>query len=554
MPKTSNKKRCYDEDIFDCVFDDLSHTIEIKSSLDKAVYHEYDGDIVGFCKHKLGIELTDPQIEVALSVVKNSVTNCKAGHNLGKSNLAACLIFYWTLVKNGLVITTAPTLRQVKNVLWAESKRLFVKNSLPGTMLTLNYNVNDFCYASGFTGAKGNESGIAGVHYENLLAIIDEANGVEPSIDEGIQSMVSGASNRLLRISNPLVAFTPFYYACRDEGCITLRCFDHPNVSYMYEHIEGNRWPTLRPEIDELIVHYKNGKRAVLPIERWPESPLLKKPLIPSAISPAYIEKCRAYGDNSGLFLSRICGEFPVSSENPLFFEYLLESVIHKSHRTIDLSVYGIEMEWDEFIRKYKQFTSCKVLGVDVVESVDPHSISEWYDYLNTRTYNIPVVGDHQDIQRLEDYIVENYPADEGWILYIDGIGVGSKLPGDLQNKGYIVEFVCWGESATQEHDDFNYRNLKTQHIYNGSNALKDEKVLSYGIEDVEDLFEEFLAHTYKMIEEKTIGIIAKKDVKKMIGRSPNSFDSWILGLNGVIEHSIYDSFHERIVNMKGVR
>lgn len=546
-------KRHYDDDIFENIFDALSYTIEIKSNLDKAIYHEYDGDIIGFCKYKLGVTLTEPQIIVANSVLQNSVTNCKAGHAVGKTCLAACLMFYWCLVKNGLVITTAPTLRQVKNVLWAEARRIFNKNSLPGTMLTLDYKVNDFCYSNGFTGAKGNESGIAGVHYENLLAIIDEANGVDASIDEGVQSMVSGANNRLLRISNPLISYTSFYYACKSEGDITLSCFDHPNVSWMYETLPGNRWPTMKPDIEKLIVTYKSGKKAIIPIEKWPDSPLLQKPVVPGAISAGYIEKCRSYGDNSNIFLSRICGEFPVSSENPLFFEYLLESYIHKSRRDIDLNDYGVNLDWDTFIDRYKRFTNCKVLGIDVGESIDAHSISEWYDYLNVRTYNIPVVGDHQDIQRLEDHILENYPASEGWILYIDGIGVGSKLPGDLMNKGYITEFVSWGESATQENDEFNYRNLKTQHIYNASNALKNGDVLCYGIDNIEQLFEEFLAHTYKIIEEKTIGIIAKKDVKKMIGRSPNGFDSWVLGLNGVLEHSVYSNIDERISNMKGI-
>ena len=83
-----------------------------------------------FFKKVLKIKtLTCDQKKIALSVLKNRFTAVKAAHSVGKTFIEACIAIWFLMThRDSIVITTAPTERQVRDLLWSEINNL-IRNS-----------------------------------------------------------------------------------------------------------------------------------------------------------------------------------------------------------------------------------------------------------------------------------------------------------------------------------------------------------------------------------------------------------------------------------------
>ncbi len=86
----------------------------------------FHDDPLGYCHHILQVTLTPDQERIARSLVQHPFkTLVRAGHNVGKSFVAACLVNWWYDTRRpGICLTTAPTERQVHDILWKEVRRL----------------------------------------------------------------------------------------------------------------------------------------------------------------------------------------------------------------------------------------------------------------------------------------------------------------------------------------------------------------------------------------------------------------------------------------------
>jgi hypothetical protein len=69
----------------------------------------------------LGGDFWEKQEEIALSVRDNRYTTVRACHDVGKTYVASRLaLWYLYSHPQSIVVTTAPTMRQVENLLWRE--------------------------------------------------------------------------------------------------------------------------------------------------------------------------------------------------------------------------------------------------------------------------------------------------------------------------------------------------------------------------------------------------------------------------------------------------
>src|SRR3954466_14283172 len=86
----------------------------------------YQHDPAGYCRDVLRVRLTPTQEEIASLLARPPFkVLVKAAHNVGKSFLAACMVNWWfDSFSPGVCLTTAPTDRQVKDILWKEVRRL----------------------------------------------------------------------------------------------------------------------------------------------------------------------------------------------------------------------------------------------------------------------------------------------------------------------------------------------------------------------------------------------------------------------------------------------
>src|ERR1700730_14792706 len=84
-------------------------------------------DPVRFATHILGANLWQREVEILRSIQHHRRTAIKACHGVGKTFALAHAALWWVVrYHDGIVLTTAPTLRQVETQLWAELHRIAV--------------------------------------------------------------------------------------------------------------------------------------------------------------------------------------------------------------------------------------------------------------------------------------------------------------------------------------------------------------------------------------------------------------------------------------------
>lgn len=158
------------------------------------------------------------QIRIIESVRNNRITTVRSCHGIGKSWIAARTAAWFLMAyPNLVVVTTAPTGRQVKEILWREF-RVGAKKAeykFPGKSLTTQHEISEKWYAIGVS-AK-DPGNIQGFHAEHILVIVDEAAGVEEPIFEAVNALVTSANGRVLYIGNPTSIGGTFYESHRSH-------------------------------------------------------------------------------------------------------------------------------------------------------------------------------------------------------------------------------------------------------------------------------------------------------------------------------------------------
>jgi hypothetical protein len=183
--------------------------------------------------------------EMFQSVMTNRKTAVQAGHAMSKDWTAGMLVITWLLMHWGKakVIVTAPTNRQVKDILFKEIavqyERLranfpeFKKEWL--TAQSLNFGPE--CFATGFTSDESEAIGkFHGIHSPNMLIIISEAQACHPAVFKQVRGLMTSPNSRLIELGNPMVEFGEFYEHCTD-----------PTKGYNVIHLPVSKSQTLLP-------------------------------------------------------------------------------------------------------------------------------------------------------------------------------------------------------------------------------------------------------------------------------------------------------------------
>ncbi|KKM92810.1 hypothetical protein LCGC14_1214850, partial [marine sediment metagenome] len=189
-----------------------------------------------------GPTLWDKQKEIMESVVTHKKTTVRAGHAVGKTFTIARVGLWWiSSEEDSILITTAPSGRQVKTLLWGEMRKGYFDSAQPlgGKMDLLQWKISDSWYALGFSTDK--PVNVGGFHGKRAMVIVDEASGMNDDIMDGLDAAVSGAECRLVYTGNPLKAFGRFHESFKDPAFnkITISCLDHPNVIQRKEIYPG---------------------------------------------------------------------------------------------------------------------------------------------------------------------------------------------------------------------------------------------------------------------------------------------------------------------------
>lgn len=222
----------------------------------------------------LGLSLTPDQVEGIRLIAENDRVSIKSGHGVGKTNLmAAAVLWFKYSFQPSVVLTTAPTERQVRHLLWREIRGLHGKSRqrLECTKLnTMQLELDPKSYALGFSTNEATQ--IQGFHSPHILVIIDEANGYPEELYTSIEGLLSGGERKIfVQIGNPVVPAGTFFnsFSDIDTKTLTISCLNHPNV-------------------------------------------LTGKNIIPGAVTLEWVEKqARTWGKDSSFWDSRVIGVFP---------------------------------------------------------------------------------------------------------------------------------------------------------------------------------------------------------------------------------------------------
>lgn len=204
--------------------------------LEFAAYRERP---VGFATHVLKQRWTPAQQNIArLLMTPPHRVLVAASHNCGKTHLSAGVVLWWHLTRSpAIIITTAPKLEQVRDLLWKEIRRQgrgLV--SFPGPrMCRLERDEEDF--AVGTTARTG--TAFQGHHGPHNLLVFDEATGVANEFWEVAETMFQLETHGWLCIFNPTDTSTAAYQQWNARNAagdylwhrVTMSATDHPNIA-----------------------------------------------------------------------------------------------------------------------------------------------------------------------------------------------------------------------------------------------------------------------------------------------------------------------------------
>ena len=426
-------------------------------------------DPLFFSEHVLGGEQPwARQREIMLSVRDHARTAVPAGFAVGKTWTAARVVLWFLFsFPYSLVITTAPTWRQVETVLWSEIRRQHRLSRMPlgGTVLQTQLRLADEWFALGLS--TDEPARFQGFHSEHLLLVFDEASGVSREVWDAAEGQMAGAHARWLAIGNPIAPSGPFYDACCSELWRTLpiSCLDTPNVS------------TGRLVYPKLVT------------AQWVE------------------ERRQEWQENSPLFESRVLGRFPASGEHGLIpLSWILAA--HERRTTT-----GTEAK-------------LRCVGVDVARSGEDATV-----LLLRGGSAIIEVEEHRGLSTMETVgrtilFVERHQVP--WeSVFIDVIGIGAGVVDRLKEQGRYVRGINFGARAR---DRKRYANLRAECYWRVREALQPDGEgplvipSRYG-----RLAAELTAIEWEVTSAGKILIEPKENVKARLGRSPDQADALAL-------------------------
>jgi len=239
-----------------------------------------------FLEQILGFTPWSKQLEIVESVRDNPRTAVRSANGVGKTAIAARTVL-WFLAAHprSVVVTTAPTWKQVETQLWREmavafeSGREFFQILGQPEIFKTDLTIAPNWYATGISTEKPER--FSGFHSAHILLVVDEASGVADDIFEAAEGFLTSKNARVLLISNPTRLSGEFYRAFHRDASLWNRIQvgieDSPNFS-------GEKVP------DEV------------------------KLSLPDTNYPALME--RKYGKESALYAIRVQGEFPRSQDD----------------------------------------------------------------------------------------------------------------------------------------------------------------------------------------------------------------------------------------------
>ena len=456
---------------------------ELGAQAIKASFREKLQDPEYFTKTILNKTLWPIQAEILKSVRDNPRTAVRSCHGIGKTFTAAmCILWFLYTHPKAIVLSTAPTWRQVEKLIWKEIRSAYREAVIPlgGNLLPKTpelHLIHDEWYAAGLSTNEPDR--FQGFHEEHILVIVDEAAGVNLEIYEAIEGILTSSGARLLLIGNPTAIGTPFYDAFTKPGYQTFHvsAYDTPNFTaygITPDDIASDTW---------------QAKMQGVPY--------------PRLITPQWVsDRYKAWGESSAPYQVRVLGNFPQQGEDTLIPLLWIELAMERWEDTPDGSPVQI--------------------GVDVAA------------YGSDKT--VIAVRKGNKLCELHVYSQKNTRETAGLVqiasrehntsrIAVDEIGIGRGVVDSLEEACYENVGVNVSERSS---DSERWHNLRAE-LWCGLRDRLDPDKEPIALPPDDELLSELAGVRYKVDSRGAIQIESKDDMRKRLGRSPDRADAVVL-------------------------
>lgn len=501
----------------------MDEKIQLAKLLDEMFvnpYARYANDPVAFISDTGGLDevIWSKQKEICYSIVEYQRTAVKASHSNGKTMIMSRLGVWHLVTKplgESMLLTTAPTNRQVEFILWKEIRqthhRAFLKDKGFGEVLTKQWKWNGSTIGLGASPSKYDESAFQGFHSPNQLILVDEAGGIPHLFGNALEGITTGANTKIAIIGNPPTDEEGSWFQQQCENglynVISIPATATPNFT---KEVTG-RCKTCSPMAPEHLINEH------LVDHKW----------VRDAI--------RMFGKESNFVRARVYARFPTSSSSKVLPSDWLElSALNDNPMKGENLEIGVDVAadgGDEFVIAVRDGWTGKIVhrssGSDNNNTILlGQTVLKWIlacQQVHTKRENkarIRVKIDEIGVGRgLTDWLKLEYTKGHHKAEIV-GINVAETAKESQRFANKRAEMWWTMRDLIQPDSQGNQRVRLNLHRGEREDGTK---IIDY------EMLAQFAAPTYATKGAGLIVIESKADMKKRLGRSPDSAEAMLL-------------------------
>ena len=468
-----------------------------------------------FVRDALGVTLDKEQQEILTSVQFNPLTSVASGTARGKDFVAACAamcFMYLTprwntkreLVANTKVALTAPTDRQVKNIMMPEISRLYNRAKSKGIVLPGRLNAydirtdNEEWFLTGFKADEHNHEAWSGFHAVNTMFVITEASGISDDTFGAIEGNLQGNSRAL-------IVFNP-----------------NTTIGYAAKSQKGDRWSKFR--LNSLTAPNVLKRKIIIPgqvdyewvvdkLEQWCTK-------IDSSEVEAEFDDFKFEGQwyrPEDLFRKKVLGKFPKVSDDVL------------------IPIQWVEAAQERWKRYKGDYDGVRRLGVDVAGMGRDCSVycNRQGDYVHSfKKHNSGGEADHMKVAGDVCVFLKSHPEA---FANIDTIGEGAGVYSRLKELGLGRQSISckYSEGAKSKDKDlsdftgeYKFANMRSYLFWAVRDWLNPKNETRAMLPPGGTLADEASEIRWCFRSDGKIMIESKENIKVRLGYSIDEFDA----------------------------
>lgn len=472
-------------------------------------------DPIRWMERVFGCRFWERQQEIIRSVREHRTTIVESCHGIGKSfTLARIGLNFVLSFPRSRVITTAPTFRQVRDILWAEVHQAHAGAvaELGGKLTQTAYEVAPGWFMVGFSTNKPER--FAGHHAPYILVIVDEGYGVPEAIYDAVSGALSGGYARLLIAGNPTDPAAYPAKLAKKVGAdgrplanvIRVSAFDTPNFTAFGITLGDIRTGAWREKL---------GDRD-LPA--------------PWLVTPEWVaEKHAEWGEESPAWQARVLGRLPDASSDTIIPLAWVEAAVERWKASV-----AADKEPDPDLRRQRQSMPEYVpagdpeeAGIDWAEFGDDETVlairqgrrllplKAWSKREPMEAVGLAVREIQQQCRRFRQVLVKS-----------DAIGVGAGPTSRLRELGMRVSAVKVSQAPRNRNE---FEDMTTELWFHLRELLRPDNPHPIALPPDDKLIGDLTGRKYRITSSGKLQAEPKDQYRKRLGRSPDRGDAVVL-------------------------